>query len=208
MARGLFITLEGGEGVGKSTLARGLVARLEARGRAVLQTREPGGTPGAEAIRALLVNGPVDRWGPAAEALLMSAARADHVARAIGPALEDGRDVVCDRFADSTMAYQGLAGGLGVEAAEALAQVATGGLAPDLTLVLDLDPAVGLSRAAARRAGEDRFEAKGIVFHTALRDAFRAIAAQAPQRCVLIDAGEPPEAVLAKAWAAVTARLP
>lgn len=207
MARGLFITLEGGEGVGKSTLARGLSARLEARGRSVLQTREPGGTPGAEAIRALLVNGPVDRWGTAAEALLMSAARADHVARAIGPALAGGRDVVCDRFADSTMAYQGLAGGLGVKAAAALARVAGGGLAPDITLVLDLDPAIGLARAAARRAGEDRFEAKGHAFHVALREAFRTIAAAEPARCVLIDASRPPEAVLADAWSAVAARL-
>jgi len=208
MARGLFITLEGGEGVGKSTLARGLAARLEARGRSVLQTREPGGTPGAEAIRGLLVNGAVDRWGAPAEALLMSAARADHVARAIGPALAEGRDVVCDRFADSTMAYQGLAGGLGVDAAHALAQVATGGLAPDVTLVLDLDPEIGLARAAARRGGEDRFEAKGLAFHTALRAAFRTIAAGDPQRCLLIDAAQPPEAVLGQAWAAITARLP
>lgn len=208
MARGLFITLEGGEGAGKSTLARGLVARLEGRGRDVLSTREPGGTPGAEAIRALLVNGPADRWGALAEALLMSAARADHVARAIGPALAAGRDVVCDRFIDSTMAYQGLAGGLGAAAAEALAGVATGGLGPDVTLILDLDPAVGLARAAARNGGEDRFEAKGVAFHEALRDAFRTIAHANPQRCVLIDASQPPEAVLGQAWASVAARLP
>lgn len=208
MARGLFITLEGGEGGGKSTLARGLGARLEARGRDVLSTREPGGTPGAEAIRALLVNGPVDRWGPAAEALLMSAARADHVARAIVPALDAGRDVLCDRFFDSTMAYQGLAGGLGADAADVLAQVATGGLSPDITLILDLDPEIGLARAAARNGGEDRFEAKGLAFHSALREAFRRIAAANPQRCVLIDAGQAPEDVLGAAWAVVAARLP
>jgi dTMP kinase len=137
----------------------------------------------------------------------MSAARADHVARAIRPALDAGRDVLCDRFFDSTMAYQGLAGGLGADAADALAQVATGGLSPDITLILDLDPEIGLARAAARNGGEDRFEAKGLAFHAALRDAFRQIAAANPQRCVLIDAGQAPEDVLGAAWAAVAARL-
>ena len=195
MTRGRFITLEGGEGAGKSTQAGRLVALLEARGRRVVATREPGGTPGAEEIRALLVTGAPGRWDAWSEALLVHAARRDHVERLIEPALARGDWVVCDRFLDSTVAYQGFARGLGAGAIEALHGLVFGRLRPDLTLIFDLDPAEGLRRAAARRGGAGRVEAQDLAFHQRLREGFQAIALAEPARCRVIDAGQPLEAV-------------
>ena len=153
VSRGRFITFEGGEGTGKSTQARLLAERLTGAGREVVLTREPGGSAGAEAIRALLVTGSVDRWSATTETLLMHAARRDHIERLIGPALERGAWVVCDRFADSTRAYQGAAGGAPAELIAALEREVLGDVTPDLTLVLDLPPADGLARAAGRGPG-------------------------------------------------------
>ncbi|SFG93881.1 dTMP kinase [Methylobacterium gossipiicola] len=209
---GAFITFEGGEGAGKSTQVRRLAARLRT-GHPVVVTREPGGSPKAEAIRAALLSGVAKPYGPFAEALLFSAARIDHLDTLIRPALARGETVLCDRFADSTRAYQGAAGGLAPDLVTSLERVVVGPTRPDLTLILDLDPALGLARAAKRsaegaEAGPDRFEAEALAFHTRLRDAFRAIAAAEPGRCVLIDASAEPEAVEAAIRTAVTARLP
>jgi dTMP kinase len=187
-ARGRFITFEGGEGAGKSTQIARLKLHLEAAGRAVLATREPGGTPGAEQIRRLLVTGDPGRWDAWTEALLIAAARRDHVERVIRPALAAGTWVLCDRFLDSTLAYQGIVAGIGADAVEALHGLVFGRLRPDLTLVLDLDPAVGLERAGRRADGEGRFEARGLAFHQKLREAFLAIARAEPERCRVIDA--------------------
>lgn len=195
---GRFISLEGGEGTGKSTQLRRLAARLRAAGLEVVETREPGGTPGAEAIRKLLVEGDAGRWSPAVEALLMNAARADHVERLIRPALARGAWVLSDRYADSTLVYQGVAGALDEGSLRSLHGFATGGLWPDLTLVLDLPEADGLARAAARAGGEGRFEAKGAAYHAAVRAGFRARAAAEPLRCRLIDASGSPEEVEAR----------
>ena len=160
-SRGCFISLEGGEGVGKSTQSRALAAALRGRGLQVIETREPGGSPGAEAIRTLLLEGGADRWGPRAEALLFAAARADHVDKTILPALEAGKWVVCDRFLDSSLAYQGGADGLGAEAIRALHAVGSAGLLPDRTLLLTLPEDVAMAREAARDAGRpDRFGAR------------------------------------------------
>jgi dTMP kinase len=207
MARGLFITLEGGEGTGKSTQAARLAASIRAGDREVVATREPGGTPGAEAIRALLVTGETDRWSPAAESLLMYAARLDHVERVIIPALARGAVVVCDRFADSTRAYQGAGGGADTQLIAALESEVRGRCWPDLTLILDLDPATGLARAESRAGGETRFEAKGVAFHQRLRAAFLAIAADEPNRCLIIDAADDIDAVRVAVWQAVRPRL-
>jgi dTMP kinase len=184
---GRFITLEGGEGAGKSTQTRRLAAFLRTKGIDVVTTREPGGTDGAEAIRSLLVDGPPDRWDAWTEALLMIAARRDHVIRLIRPALAEGRWVVCDRFADSTLAYQGAAGSLGIEALSALMAPVLEGCTPDLTLMVDLPVAEGLDRADTRGSGEDRFEKRGLEFHEKVRQAFLAIAANDPGRCQVID---------------------
>lgn len=195
---GRFISLEGGEGTGKSTQLRRLAARLRANGHEVIETREPGGTPGAEAIRKLLVEGDAGRWSPAVEALLMNAARADHVERLIRPALARGAWVLSDRYADSTLVYQGVAGALAEESLRTLHGFATGGVWPDLTLILDLPEADGLARAAARAGGEGRFEAKGAAYHAAVRAGFRARAAAEPARCRLIDASGTPDEVEAR----------
>jgi dTMP kinase len=205
--RGKFLTLEGGEGTGKSTQAARLVERLRGRDLEVVQTREPGGTPGAEALRTLLVQGGADRWSPTAELLLMYAARADHLERVIRPALERGAWVVCDRFADSTRAYQGAAGGAPEALIAALEQAVLKDIRPDLTLIFDLPPEVGLKRAEGRGGSEARFEAKGLAFHARLRARFRAIAEAEPERCVLIDAEPGPDAVAEAVWAAVRERL-
>ncbi|MGI9169078.1 MAG: dTMP kinase, partial [Caulobacteraceae bacterium] len=165
MARGLLITLEGGEGAGKSTQFARLAPRISALGREVVTTREPGGSPGAEAIRALLVQGAPDRWSPTAETLLIYAARRDHIERTIQPALERGAVVICDRFAYSTCAYQGAGGGAPADLIEALERHVLGALRPDLTVILDLDPGLGLERAARRGQGETRFEARDLAFH-------------------------------------------
>jgi len=204
---GRFITIEGGEGAGKSTLLRGLAAALTQAGIAALATREPGGAPGAEEIRRLLVEGPPERWDAESEALLMVAARRSHLRETIWPALAAGRWVVCDRFADSTLAYQGYAGGVALADLETLHRFIAGDFAPDLTLVLDLPVAAGLARAASRPGGETRFERKDRDFHERLRQGFLAIAQQAPRRCAVIDATAAPEAVLAAALAALRERL-
>lgn len=187
--RGKFITLEGGEGVGKSTQIRLLAEALRARGLDVVETREPGGTEGAEAIRALLLGGAADRWNPQAEALLFAAARADHVARVIRPALERGAWVVCDRFIDSNRAYQAGASGLADADIMAAHRIGSGGLMPDRTLLLTLPLDVAAERAALRDAGRaDRFGARGRMFHEAVNAAFLAQAAQEPERIRIIDA--------------------
>lgn len=206
--RGRFITLEGGEGAGKSTQARRLAEALAARGVDCLLTREPGGSPGAEEIRALLVNGEPGRWSPTTEALLLTAARRDHLERTVEPALAAGRWVVCDRFSDSTLAYQGYGAGLPLDDLRALFRLALGDFRPDLTLVFDLPVDVGLGRATARAGGEDRFERMGRDFHQRLRDGFLAIAAAEPERCAVIDAGADIDAVTAGVLAAVSTRLP
>lgn len=187
VARGRFITLEGGEGAGKTTQIARLASRLRNEGHSVRTTREPGGTPSAQAIRELVVSGAGDRWDPVSEALLMYAARRDHVERLIGPALEAGEWVLCDRFSDSTMAYQGYAGGLGRDWVAALDRLTLNGFVPDLTVVLDLPPESGLRRAA-ERGGPDRFEKMGADFHSALRNAFLDIAAREPTRVKVVDA--------------------
>lgn len=208
---GRFVTLEGGEGAGKSTLARALADRLAARGIAVDQTREPGGSPKAEAIREIILSGQVREHGPFVEALMFSAARIDHIDRRIRPALARGDWVICDRFLDSTRAYQGVLGNIDRELLTELEEVTLDGLKPDLTFVLDLDPQIGLARAAARRgptAVSDRFEGEALAFHTRLREAFRAIAAAEPERCVVLDASLPPEKLADAAWEALARRLP
>ena len=207
VSRGRFITFEGGEGTGKSTQARLLAERLNSAGREAVLTREPGGSPGAEAIRALLVTGSVDRWSATTETLMMYAARRDHIERLIGPALDRGAWVVCDRFADSTRAYQGAAGGAPAGLIAALEREVLGDVRPDLTLVLDLPPADGLARAAGRGDGETRFESKGAAFHARLRDAFLEIARREPERCQVIEAAGGVETVAAEVWSAVHARL-
>jgi dTMP kinase len=195
MIRGRFITVEGGEGTGKSTQVPLLVKALEQAGIAALATREPGGSPGAEAIRRLLLEGEGERWDAAAEALLLIAARRDHVAKLIEPALACGSWVVSDRFADSTLAYQGYGRGLPLSELAMLNRFALGGFAPDLTLILDLPVEIGLARAAGRLAAADRFERLDAAFHERLRQGFRAVAAAEPERCVLIEANRDPTTV-------------
>jgi dTMP kinase len=206
VTRGRFITLEGGEGAGKSTQLKRLAERLRATGLAVVSTREPGGSPGAEAIRELVLNGAADRWGPVTETLLMYAARRDHIERVIAPALARGAWVVCDRFADSTRAYQGAGGGTDPALIAALETHVLGEMRPDLTLIFDIPPETGLERACAR-GGEMRFESKGLDFHRRLREGFLAIARAEPQRCALIDASGGIDDVEAKVWGAVQARI-
>ena len=204
MGRGRFVTLEGGEGVGKSTQARRLAAALRDRGLEVVETREPGGSPGAEAIRRLLLEGEVDRWTPETEALLFAAARADHVARNILPALERGAWVVCDRFLDSSLAYQGGAGGVGLQAVLQLHQVGSRGLLPDRTLLLDLGVDAGAARAADRDDGApDRFGRKSGAYHAEVAASFRALAARWPDRFRIVDAAGDVEKVTARLLAAL-----
>lgn len=206
--RGRFLTLEGGEGAGKSTQARRLAAWLGGRGIDCLLTREPGGSPGAEAIRALLVTGDPRRWDAVTEALLMNAARRDHVVRTIRPALAAGRWVICDRFTDSTLAYQGHAGGVPLATLEALIDAAVEDTRPDLTLILDIAPEAGLARTLRGSDGrEARFERMGLGFHTAVRDGFRAIAAADQARCVMIDVAADAETVAAAVADAVARRF-
>lgn len=204
---GRFITLEGGEGTGKTTQVRRLAATLQAHGKHCLVTREPGGSPGAEEIRALLVNGAPGRWDALTETLLLFAARADHVARTIRPALEDGRFVVCDRFTDSTYAYQGVGRDMPRETIRRIESIVLEDFKPDLTLVLDLPADVGLARAKSRGAAESRFENFDIQFHERLRQAFLDIAKRAPDRCVVIDAGGSEDEVAGAVWDAVKRRF-
>ena len=206
--RGKLISFEGGEGTGKSTQTRLLKSALEARGKRVVLTREPGGSPGAEEIRKLVVEGEPQRWTPLSETLLFIAARADHVARVIEPALARGEWVLSDRFSDSTYVYQGVARGLGTEKVRRLHEAALGSFAPDLTIVLDLDPAEGLKRADGRGPGnETRFERFDAGFHQKLRAAFRDIAKAEPERCVLVDAARASDVVAADVWRVVEERL-
>lgn len=195
--RAPFITFEGGDGAGKSTQIRLLKERLERDDLDVVMTREPGGAPGAEAVRNLLVAGAVDAWTPLGEALMMSAARAEHLARTINPARARGALVLCDRFADSTMAYQGIAGGLGVHAVRRLYELVVGEDGPDLTIILDAPPAELLARAGARGDAETRFEKKGEAFQARVREAFLGIAHDEPDRCRVVDAARPADIVAA-----------
>jgi dTMP kinase len=207
---GRFVTFEGGEGVGKSTQLRRLAAWLKQLGHEVVTTREPGGSPRAESLRKVLLSGAAKRFGPVAETVLIASARADHVDRVIRPALDRGAIVLCDRFTDSTRAYQGALGGVSVELVRTLEQVAAPGVAPDLTIVLDAPAERGLARAR-RRSGEgamaDRFEAEDAAFHERLRDAFVAIARAEPERCVLVDAEGAEEEVAERVWRAARERL-
>lgn len=218
MAAGRFITFEGGEGAGKSTQAAILAERLSESGYETLVTREPGGSPRAEEIREFLLAGGAHDFGPLAEALLFYAARDDHLDNTIRPALEAGAWVVCDRFSDSTRAYQGAAGGVRPPILTTLERVIVGDTRPDLTLVLDLPAGDGLARVAQQSAGEkgaaaggtrapDRFERMDTGFHEALRNGFLEIARMEPERCVVIDAKQPASAVAEDVWEAVVERL-
>ena len=203
------MTFEGGEGAGKSTQIIRLADALRADGLDVLVTREPGGSPGAEAVRHVLLSGAAETFGPAMEAILFAAARSDHVEQVIRPAVEKGRVVLCDRFLDSSRVYQGVTGNLEPGFMRALEAVAINGMMPDLTVILDLDPARGLERAAERRGGEtaDRFEKETLDIHEQRRQAFLDIAKREPERCVVIDASAPADKVAADIEQAVRARL-
>jgi dTMP kinase len=207
VTQGRFITFEGGEGAGKSTQVALLVDRLRARGLEVVRTREPGGSEGAEEIRAIALNGDAARWSPMTETMLMFAARSDHLDKTIRPALSEGRWVVCDRFADSSRAYQGAGGGTPADFIEALDDAVVGATQPDLTLVFDLPVEVGLERAFGRGLFETRFESKGVAFHERLRARFLQIAQEKADRCVVIDAVGDIATIEARVWAAVEARL-
>jgi dTMP kinase len=204
---GRFISLEGGEGAGKTTLVKSLRETLQARDLEVIVSREPGGTPGAELLRDLLVNGATDRWSPMTEALLMYASRVDHVEKLIKPALERGAWVLCDRFADSTTAYQGAAGGVDLKQIALLHQACLGDFKPDLTLVVDLDPEIGIKRTVKRGEDASRFERFDVGFHNRLRDAYLTIASAEPERCVLLDGSQPPDHVFDAAITAIDTRL-
>jgi dTMP kinase len=209
-ARGRFITLEGGEGAGKSVQAQRLQERLGALGLNGIRTREPGGSPGAEALREAILSGFASDFGPAGQALLFAAARVDHLEKTILPALASGVWVVSDRFADSTRAYQGAAGNLPPDFIATLERLTVGATRPDLTLILDLAPEVGLERASKRRGGKggaDRFESESLAFHRTLRRAFLDIAAAEPLRCAVIDASKSESEVAAAIWSAVETRL-
>ena len=204
---GRFIAIEGVDGAGKGVQSRLLRAELEGSGVNVLLTREPGGSPGAEEIRNLLVHGAADRWDAMTELLLIYAARRDHLAKTIMPALQQGRWVISDRFADSSRAFQGIAGGLGLDTVEAVHAQAVGNFAPDLTIVLDLDPEQSLARTVARGGNEDRFEKKGLAYQQQVRSAFLQLAQRSPRTHVLIDAGRSVGEVAHDVLRAVTERL-
>lgn len=204
---GRFITLEGGEGSGKSTQVKRLAAALEAKGIVALTTREPGGSPGAEEIRALLVQGEPGRWDPLTETLLLYAARADHMRRVIGPALLAGKWVISDRFNDSSFVYQGVGRGVARETIRRIDSVVLDDFKPDFTLVLDIDVESGLKRAGARGGKETRFENFDRDFHERLRQGFIEIAKRHPDRCALIDATGAPDEVAAAIWAQVSRRF-
>jgi len=207
--RGKFISFEGGEGSGKSTQIKKLAERLATAKLRTIVTREPGGSPGAEIIRHLVLSGMGKLLGPDAETLLFAAARDDHVRTVIQPALNQGAWVLCDRFADSTRAYQGSLGRVPIGLINAMQRVTIGDLKPDLTIILDLPVEIGLQRAAVRRGTgtPDRFEGEQLSFHQGLREAYRKIAAEEPARCVLIDANFDPDTVADRVWTALRERL-
>jgi dTMP kinase len=190
MNNGFFITFEGGEGSGKSTQSNLLYEYLLHTGHQVIMTREPGGSDGAEIIRDLLVNGESDRWEPLSELFLFSAARIDHIAKTINPALSEGKIVICDRYIDSTTAYQGIAGNIDKDIVSLIQNLTVKMLIPNITYICDLDPIVGLERALNRNITETRFELKGIKFHKKIRNAFVSIANSNKKRCVLVDANK------------------
>jgi dTMP kinase len=209
---GKFITFEGGEGSGKSTQARLAAARLRTLGREVLETREPGGSPFAERLRAVLLDPAVEPHSALSEALLFYAARADHLEKVIRPALAAGHWVVCDRFSDSTRVYQGHAGKLPPATIAALEDIVVRPTVPDLTVIIDIDPALGLARASGRRgsaapAGADAYERRDLAFHKSLREGFLAVARAEPGRCAIIDGGGSVDEVAVAVWAALEARL-
>jgi dTMP kinase len=207
--RGRFITLEGGEGVGKSTLAAELALRLSGKGVDVVRTREPGGTPGAEAIRSLILTPPAEvaGWQPMAETLLFYAARRDHLDKLIRPALGRGSWVICDRFSDSTRAYQAAAGGVSANDVEAIDRICVGDTVPDLTLVLDLPIAIARKRLVARAGAADAIESRLVSYHEAVHRGFLEIARANPQRCVVLDASAEPRALADAAMQAIETRL-
>jgi dTMP kinase len=212
LARGFFISFEGGEGAGKSTQIARLATKLRAKGYDLVVTREPGGSPGAEAVRHVILSGAAEPFGPAMEAVLFAAARSDHVEQLIAPAIARGSIVLCDRFLDSSRVYQGGAGDLDPGFMTALERVAVNGTIPDMTLIFDIDPAEGLRRASARRGDDtpDRFEKETLAVHQRRREVYLAIARSEPERCVVIDASASPDevedAVTAAVFAAIEAR--
>src|SRR5712691_9469685 len=207
--RGRFITFEGGEGTGKSTQASLLAERLRGYGLGVVVTREPGGSPGAEAIRHVVLSGAAQPLGSHAEEILFAAARDDHVSQLIRPALEAGRWVICDRFADSTRIYQGVLGNVDPRVISSLERITVGDTKPDVTVILDVPTELGLERASSRRGRgrTDRFEAETLEFHNKLREAYRELAEREPDRCVLIDAGGEASTVADAVWAVINRRL-
>lgn len=210
MSSGFFITFEGGEGAGKSTQIERLARKMRAKKYDVVVTREPGGSPGAEAVRHVLLSGAAEPFGPKMEALLFAAARSDHVEQVIRPAVERGSIVLCDRFMDSSRVYQGVTGDIDPAFMDALEKVAVNGMVPDMTLIFDIDPTEGLRRATVRRGTEaaaDRFEKETLAIHQRRRDAFLAIAAAEPERCIVIDASADPDTVENVVTAAVFAAL-
>jgi dTMP kinase len=207
--RGHFITFEGGEGCGKSTHAKILAERLSAAGLDVVATREPGGSPGAEIIRHIILSGAAKSLGPETETILFAAARDDHVREVIRPALIDGKWVVCDRFIDSTRVYQGVLGEVDAKLIRGLERVTVGAAMPDLTFILDVPASVGLARASKRRGRDDadRFEGESVEFHEKLRTAYSTLAEQEPNRIVVIDGRPPRDVVAERIWATVVKRL-
>jgi dTMP kinase len=213
-SRARFITFEGGEGVGKSTQVKRLIANLSRESVQAIRTREPGGTPKAEAIRSLILQGHSESWGAGAEAVLFASARLDHVNNLIAPNLASGIWVICDRFHDSTRAYQGLTGGVDEKLIRALEELALNGHKPDLTIVLDMDPHAAFERVAQRAIEEgmpgsvDRFEKEDLDWHRRLREAFLAIAASNPERCVVIPAAQTEDALEQEIWDLIVRRFP
>lgn len=205
VTRGVFITFEGGEGAGKSTQIARLANYLREKQREVVLTREPGGSPGAEAVRHVILSGAAEPFGASMEAILFAAARADHVDQVIRPAIERGAVVLCDRFIDSSRVYQGVTGGLEPSFMQALEKVAIGSTLPDLTIILDVDPEEGMSRAATRRGAAkiDRFEKEALAVQRRRREAFLEIARAEPQRCIVIDGARKPEDIAADILQAV-----
>ena len=206
--RGLFITFEGGEGCGKTTQIQKLAHHIKRiTSTSFVVTREPGGAPAAELIRRILVTGDVKTWRPATEGLLMSAARHEHVEQIIRPALARNKLVISDRFVDSTIVYQGIVGGVSADDISAMNKISCGDIYPDVTIILDIDSQIGLARANSRGGGEGRFEAKGHAYHEKVRSGFLEIAANAPSRCVVVDADRSTDAIAADIWRVIRPHL-